>query len=169
MAPRQGYCQPEELLHGKINLPRGVDHESIIAQAANEMDSYLGRRYAIPVSVDPAIPEERSDALFLANINAQLATGRLITSAAAGGENDSVHSYGRMLLSTALKALKDIADGKIDLRSAAPVDEIASNQSAPKIYTRDRESFVDSFYNNTGGVWSPGGMRGDAEPWRTFP
>lgn len=169
MTLRQGYCLPEELLLGKINLPRGVEPEGIIAQAANEMDSYLGRRYVIPVAVDPAIPEERADALYLANINAQLATGRLITSAAAGGENDSVHSYGRMLLSTALKALKDIADGKHDLRSAAPVDGVASTQAAPKIFSRDPHSMVDAFYNNTGGIWSPGGMGGDATPWHTFP
>jgi phage gp36-like protein len=169
VALRQGYCQPEDLLLGKIALPRGISAEAVIAQAANEMDSYLGRRYAIPVAVDATVPAQRSDALYLSNINAQLATGRLITSAAAGGEADSVHAYGRMLMTTAINALNGIADGKVDLTSAAPADDAVSVKAAPRIYTKDKHSLVDSFYDTYAEPgWVAGGMK-EGNGWQTFP
>lgn len=162
MPPRQGYCQPDDLLIGKIPLPRGTTAEAVIAAAANEMDSYLGRRYSIPVVVDAQVAEERSDALFLANVNAQLASGRLITSAASGGENTDVHAYGRMLLSTAIKALKDIQDGKYDLLSATPLPSQANRLQGPIIISKDKFSQVDAFYDSYG--TQPCGLR-EGQPW----
>lgn len=162
MPPRQGYCQPDELLIGKIPLPRGTTAEAVIGSAANEMDLYIGRRYSIPVVVDTSVPEQRADALFLANVNAQLASGRLITSAASGGEHDAVHAYGRMLLSTALKALKDIQDGKFNLTSATPLPSEARRTQGPLLMSKDKFSMVDAFYDSYG--TQPDGLR-EGQAW----
>jgi hypothetical protein len=149
MAVRDGYCKPEDLLINGTRLPQSVTVEGIIASAADEIDSELGLLYKTPVLVNELDADKRDDYLLLKSINANLASGRLLTSMAAGGENNATHNYGKYLINFAYRLLNQITNGvrvltSAERKSTAPTD----SRKGPKVVHGDRYSLVDNFYQN---------------------
>lgn len=150
MAVRDGYCTPEDLLINGTKLPSVVSVEGAIAAAADEIDSEIGQLYETPIYVDPNDVDKRNDYLILKSINAALASGRLITSQATGGEGDRIHAYGVYLINFAYTRIKKITNGAIELTSAVkrPQPEEDLSRKGPRISNGDKYSLVDNFYQN---------------------
>ncbi len=136
------YCELADLLMGNIPVPS--DAQKYIDQAADEIDSKIGMKYATPVVVDSS-PESRPTTLLLKRINTWLATGRMILARDAGGEDDQLHQYGLYLVNEATAALNAIVDGSVTLPGATPVTPDDNLSSAPIISNVDNTSAVESF------------------------
>lgn len=155
------YCMVADLLLGNIPTPAYIDKQKSVDAAAEEMDSYLAMQYVTPISqqiIDN--PVNRRTMLVLKRINAHLATGRIITAAAAGAEDSEIHAYGKMMLDQALSALAQLATGTPSLDGATPVDnnkDEANNR--PSVVNGDPYSQVDAFYDiaTPGSMMAPGG------------
>lgn len=150
------YCASTDLLYGDMPIQSQVNVSQYISNAAEEIDAAIGLMYATPVVTDSSAAQ-RPLKLLLKKINAQLATGRIITTVAAMQENEQVHAYGLMLLQSAQEALAQLASGNTDLPGLVPVNETTTQ--GPIIYNQDSESMVNSFYNMT----SPDGL--SVRPW----
>ncbi len=151
--PHTGYCAETDLLISGTRLPQGmqVTATSAISAAAEEIDAAIGMLYQTPITVEEDDPAKRFDTLTLKRINALLASGRLITSMATGGEQNKVQAYGEYLLRFGYGLLQEIQNGKIKLTSATPIDQVDSNATrrGPLLVTDNQQaSLVDSFYQN---------------------
>lgn len=151
--PHAGYCLPADLLISGTRLPQGmqVTPESVISAAAEEIDAAIGMLYVTPVTVEEDDPAKRFDTLTLKRINALLASGRLITSMATGGEQNKVQAYGEYLLRFGWAQLKEIQNGTIKLTSATPIEQTDSDATrrGPLLVSDNQQvSLVDSFYQN---------------------
>jgi hypothetical protein len=149
--PRLGYCLPDDLLYGNIPLPTWITREQVIGAAADEIDSYLGYIYEVPVETPPGSNAEKPIpavvGLTLKRINAALASGRLILQLDSAGENAKLHAYGLSLVQEALGALKCIQDGEIVLPNVPPSNPEEPVVTGPMIANVDPESNVEAFYN----------------------
>ena len=148
------YCEAENLMIGDI-VVTGPEKTLYINDAADEMDSYLGTRYVTPIvldsSNDATNPPQRAARLALKRINAQLASGRIITSKATGGEDTDVHAYGLMLISNALAAIEAIRSGEVILPGGEVLPGVVTpgsgtSATAPLVANGDPYSQVDAFY-----------------------
>lgn len=151
--PHAGYCTEADLLISGVRLPQGsqVTSQSVISAAAEEIDAAIGMFYVTPITVEESDPEKRFDTLTLKRINAVLATGRMITSMATGGEQNRVQAYGEYLLRFGWGLLEQIQNGTIKLTSATPIEQTDSNgtRRGPLLVTDNQQvSLVDSFYQN---------------------
>jgi len=149
------YCQVGDLLIGDIPTPAYIDKQKFVDDAADEMDSWLGARYVTPIVLSTSVPTQRPSALMLKRINAHLASGRLILSAAAGGEDTDLHRYGWQLINDALAALRSLVSGETLIVGGTPADTtgLATDAgSLPVITNGDPYSQVDGFYE----VLTPG-------------
>lgn len=157
--PHAGYCAEADLLISGTRMPVGmqVSAQTAISAAAEEIDAAIGMLYVTPVTVNENDPDLRFDTLTLKRINAVLASGRLITSQAAGGEQSNVHAYGEYLLKFGWGLLKQIQSREIELTSAVPIerpDENALRRGPLLVTDNQKVSLVDSFYQN----FQPGGF-----------
>lgn len=169
--PHVGYCTEADLLVSGIRLPQGsqITSQTVISGAAEEIDAAIGMLYVTPIIVEENDPEKRFDTLTLKRINALLATGRMITSMATGGEQDRVQAYGEYLLRFGQGLLQQIQNGTIRLTSAVPIqqsDNSALRKGPLLVSDNQQVSMVDSFYQN----FQPGGItpyrHGTSdEPW----
>ena len=141
------YSEVADLLTGQVPLPGSIDASKFVNDASNEVDSYIGFLYETPIDVSDTSPVLRPVRLLLKRLANQLATGRLILAAAAPSEQNRMHSYGRGLVTEALKILKDIADGEIILIGAPPAVGVEPASTAPMIANEDAESNVSAFYD----------------------
>ncbi len=154
------YSAVEDLLKGDIPYPsRYGDGSGFIAVAADEIDAQIGHLYVTPI-VLPDTPENRPARLLLKKINNFLASGRLITDMAAGGEDRDLHAYGASLIRQAMALLEDICYGKIILPGADRIDAGEGEYTGPAIYNEDPESLVEGFYQQV----SHGEIRGPYWP-----
>jgi len=166
-----GYCGTGDLYISGVRMPQGMHMtpETAISMAAEEIDTKIGMLYQTPVSVEENDPTKRFDTLTLKRINALLASGRLITSMATGGEQDRVHAYGEYLLRMALAHLDQIQSGVIKLTSAIPIEQADQNplNKGPLLVTDNQKgSLVDSFYQNfQPGGFTPGRDKTTDDPW----
>jgi phage gp36-like protein len=139
------YCASDDLLTGDIPVVgrAGLDVSKFIQDAADEIDSKIGFRYATPVAGDAPRPV----LLLLKRINSHLATGRLIMAADAAGQRTELHAYGVSLIREAHESLDAIAAGTVDL-DVAPATPVApsEHQQGPLIFNVDPVSQVESFY-----------------------
>lgn len=142
------YCEVEDVtpMIGEIPLPAYISAESFMDNAADEIDTYIGRIYQTPVVVGTTDPSERPTRLLLKRLNQHLAAGRIILAVDASGENDNLHAYGRDLVGKVLEALNCIAEGEIALPGADPNDTDANSLAGPAIRNEDAVSQVNSFY-----------------------
>lgn len=136
------YAGTADLLVGGM-IVNPTEAAQFIEVAADEIDSVLGFTYVIPLTaVEPHV------ALILKRVNALIASGRLILSTAVGGEDGSLHAYGRSLLMEGQDTLAAIANGNIQLvgadKTAPHADDGTGN--APSISQGDATSGVDAFY-----------------------
>ena len=144
------YCETTDLLTGNIPLPSYLDPVKKVQDAADEIDSYIGKIYVTPV-VLPETPAARPARLALKRINAHLASGRLILEVAAAQEDTTLHAYGYSLVQQSLTALQAIQNKQM-LLEGAPMVEGAVAQNLPLQYNKEPVSQVDAFYDNI--VWS---------------
>lgn len=157
--PHAGYCVETDLLISGVRLPQGIQvtPESVISAAAEEIDAAIGTLYVTPITTNENDPDLRFDSITLKRINAVLATGRLITSMATGGEQNRVQAYGEYLLKFGWALLTEIRDGTVKLTSATPIEQSDSNalRRGPLLVQDNQQvSMVDSFYQN----FQPGGI-----------
>jgi hypothetical protein len=163
------YSAVGDLLLGDLPVSTEISKQGFVNDAADEVDSIIGRRYVTPINVSGtgqyAVP--RHAALFVKRAANHLATGRLILAVAAGGEDGQLHAYGWSLVNGALKALEQIAEGSYDLPEAQPISTGgAVRPTAPTVTNSDSASGVDAFYGYLsapapvlpldGPVWIPG-------------
>lgn len=149
---RIGYCEPADLYITGTRLPKNgpITPESAINAASDEIDSEIGQLYETPILTSETDEEKRDDSLLLKNICASLATGRLITSMAAGGEQSQMHDYGKYLINFAYARIKQLVTGARDLTSAIkkPQPEEDLMRKGPIAVHGDAYSLVDNFYEN---------------------
>lgn len=149
-----GYCNPGDLLKGDIPYPtRYGNGQQMIDLTAEQIDSMIGHIYVTPASITVPPAANRPSQLLLKHINILLASGRIITDMAAGGEDADLHAYGERLVQEALDYLKKIQNGEIVLTGATRLPS-ATAPSAPTISNEDAVSLVEDFYTQfRPGVW----------------
>lgn len=145
------YCEASDLMTGKIPLPSGLDPQSFVDDAADEIDSQLGFIYETPIeAVNP--PLARPVTLLLKRLNRFIATGRLIMAITASSEEDTTHAYANRLLREAGDSLKAIARGDIVLEGAKLLPGENQSTKGAKIINGDISSPVDDFYTGVLGA-----------------
>lgn len=148
------YCTRENLLVGDIPFSPN-EQDRYVNEAADEMDAEIGVEYNLPLPMNLMPIHVR---MKLKTCNAQLASGRLLMSRAAHGEDNSLHAYGASLVKEAKATLALIKCGQFELINATR--RISPNSgNAPSIIQGDSKSAIDAFYSNTGdtmNIWRPG-------------
>lgn len=153
------YSEVADMLTGPIPLPRSLDPEKYVQDAADEIDTQLGFVYETPIA-----PEEGSSALpkpvslLLKRINNLIASGRVIMAAAGPTQDSAVNAYGRSLVTEGQAALASIARGAIVLEGAKRLPDEGLETTGPRISNAEVGSNVDAFY---GAYTPPGGMMFD--------
>lgn len=164
------YSTVTDLLLGDMPVALEVNKQKYVDDAADEIDSIIGKRYETPIDVTETSAVPRYARLFIKRAANHLATGRLILAVAAGGEDTQLHAYGWSLVRDSLAALEQIASGEYDIPGAEPIPlDDALQPTAPSIVNQDASSGVDAFYSNvmayggfpalpviTGPRWEPG-------------
>ena len=154
IVPTVPYCIAADLVVGNVPLPASADVNVYIKNAAEEIDAKLGSVYVTPIIPDEAIANSRVAVLTLKNINAHLASGRILTALTAGGEDNEVHAYGLMLIRGALDALRQLATGDPALYGAPKLTNYSESKRRGGIYNIDEFSQVESFTQ----LAMPGGL-----------
>lgn len=149
------YCEPADIKLGDLQPPRYVTIADEVQSAANDMNAYIGQIYKLPLALDPQRIDHLPDILLLNKINRDLATGNIILAAAAGGEDDNLHAYGKRLVDNAEKELARIAAGRTVIEGAEPIEVVDQQPNGPIITNRDEFSYVDTFYRSKGTMHSP--------------
>lgn len=155
MSRTQGYCQTTDLLiASNFPMPVGFSLQKYVNDAADEIDIAIGRLYKTPVLLQGAEAMEKyaTTLTFLQRLNAHLATGRIIMSIAAPGEDGQLNAYGWSLVQNAQQLLLEIKDGEIVLEGAPSNSNTTDDEtvSTPRMVVAnlDSESGVEHFYNN---------------------
>jgi phage gp36-like protein len=118
-----------------------------VQDAADEIDSYLGSLYTTPLVFDDQNAAHRPWMLLLKRLNAHLATGRLLMSAASGNQDKQVHAYAEYLIKAAESILKQIQTGEIVIPFQTPPAGQPVHTTTPLINNLDEESNVEAFYD----------------------
>ena len=140
------YCIQADLLIGNIPTPAYISVESSIQAAADEINSVIGTRYIVPIEL-ANVPTSVPARLLLKRANAHLASGRIIMSADAGGQNNSLHRYGLYLISTATKIIEAIASGATPLQGAPLLPGVDEGVHRMVLENLDPVSRVEAFYD----------------------
>lgn len=153
---RTGYCTTDDLRLGSIPLPAYIDPAEAVADAADEMDSYLGLFYVIPIPAKDSVEQQAIDDptkripdvvyLTLKRINANLASGRTLLEIASSAENDRLQAYGVSLVNDALEALGRLKEGQPILLNVPQLTPDSPLVAGPLISNVDAESNVEAFY-----------------------
>jgi phage gp36-like protein len=136
-----------DLLLGQIPLPATISAQKFVDDAADEVDSVIGFRYATPLDMSDLGPIPRPARLLIKRIANWLASGRLILALDSSGEDQQLHAYGLKLVSDATTALHQIASGEIVIDGATVISETSVQAKAPVINNLDDESIVEGFYS----------------------
>lgn len=107
------YSGTDDLLLGNIPLPATDKAKRAVDRAADEIDSFLGVKYKVPIT--PTGPHQRQVRSLLLTINNWLASGRLIEELTASSQTVEIHAYAQNLINQALSALRAIVAGEIML------------------------------------------------------
>lgn len=151
-APSFGYCETDDLLLGDMLLSEDLNRYTYINAAASEIDSRIGYIYELPLNLEALTVAAGS---ILKNINAKLASGRLILAIAVGGEQQGLHAYGNSLVQEAYAELQLVLSGSLPLDGATRIDG-AEGPGAPETINQDSKSGMDAFYDNFFGFhWPP--------------
>ena len=153
-----GYCEVGDLLIGDLSLPPSISLAKYIEATADEMDAKIGNVYEVPIVIDPdKLTIYKATIALLRSINARLASGRIIMSAASFMELTTVHSYAKSLVVDALADLESIATRERILQGVKPnnnpTDEVGGQFTGTAIYNQDASSAVDSFYGFVDPKW----------------
>lgn len=149
------YSDVADMLTGNIPVSPGIGTK-YVQDAADEIDSVIGKIYKTPLNVAPgadetppgAGPMTRPSRLLIKRISNWLASGRLMLATSAGGEDDQLHAYALYLVKGATDVLMAIARGEVDLEGAEKQDEEGDEGVyGPLISNVDPESNVEGFYD----------------------
>ena len=143
------YSTVADLLIGDMPVAVGFSKQKFVDDAADEVDSVLGRRYVTPIDVSDTSAVPRHARLFVKRVANHLASGRLILALAAGGEDQALHAYGWSLVKNATDALGLIASGEYDIDGAQPAEGTGDTANVgASIQNVDATSGVEAFYQN---------------------
>lgn len=153
------YCATTDLLLGNIPVPGHISTSKFVTDTAEEIDVALSSRYLTPVVVT-ITAANRPTTLFLKQVNAKLASGRILMAAAAGHEDEQINAYAKYLIDQAFQALCRVCEGEYTLPGAAQVASAASDSGGVRIYNEDATSAVEDFYTKVAtpvvpDVWYP--------------
>ncbi len=149
------YSAVADMVTGNIPVSTTIG-EKYVADAADEIDSVLGSLYKTPLDMDPTPTESppgtgtitRPSRLLIKRISNWLASGRLMLSTAAAGEDHELHSYALYLVKSATDVLMSIARGETILEGAEKIDTTGEEgEYGPLISNVDPESNVEAFYD----------------------
>lgn len=146
------YCVTADLLIGDISTSAQLDPVKYVNDAADEIDSKIGFRYATPVPTTGADAAPRPVLLLLKRLNSHLASGRLILAATISANQEELNAYGASLVNDAQITLEAIASGEQRLPGAPPNPDLAPTEDAPLLTpilmnNLDPVSQVESFYD----------------------
>jgi hypothetical protein len=140
------YSGEDDLLIGDMPLGSAYPPLKFIDAASDEVDSYLGRMFDVPIDLDEA---GAVVILTLKRINNWLASGRLIMSVGTAGQDNELHAYGWSLVKQAMDELQAIMSGELTLPGLALIDTASIDSgSGPTVKNVDPVSRVDAFYGN---------------------
>lgn len=140
-APNFGYCEKGDLLLGDLKVSSSINLYDYINSAADEIDAEVGQRYLIPLDLSKAASWVVTK---LKDINAKLATGRLITALAmAGGLDMELQAYGAAMIKRAMDEVFEISGGKV-LLAGVPIDPASFRVTSPIVVNYDQVSGVDA-------------------------
>lgn len=161
------YSTVDDFLIENIPLPRTLNAQKFVNDAADEIDSVIGARYATPINMLESGPVLRHSRLLIRRVSVALSTGRMILALATPGEDGSLHAYGARLVRDALSLLEGIRVGDILLEGAETTDSFGQDGTM-SIVNHDPTSIVDTFESAfmggagggqvSGPVWRPGGL-----------
>lgn len=159
------YCTVADLLIGDITTNAALDPVKYVADAADEIDSKIGFRYATPVPAEAPRPV----LLLLKRLNAHLASGRLILAATISANQEELNAYGASLVNDAQLTLTAIANGEMALPGVQPSPDVTvldpdDPALLPMLISNlDSVSQVEAFY---AGVTTPGIPGSMPSPYR---
>jgi hypothetical protein len=157
------YVAKGEISFGDMALPSYVDLDQLIDTAGNDMDAEIGKRYKLPLKFNPENSRHVPVINLLAKINRYLVVGRVVIDAAIGSEDNSLQAYGNYHLRMAESALKQIAEGKVEMPDQEVIIPDDSNRVTGPMISGARPSLVDSYYN--GDYLNTLRAMGRAQPW----
>lgn len=134
------------------------DLDKWITSAADTIDGKLGYIYELPFILTGSGALPGYQILVLKEINAKLASGRLILAQDVGGEDSTLHAYGLYLVKEATDELMALANGLVWL-DAPKTDSSEEGTRDVSVHHYDDESLLAGFENTV--------MRGI--PWQSYP
>lgn len=158
------YCVQADLLLGEIPTPSYMDVLKYIDNASEEVDVALGQLYTTPIEV-VEIAQNKPTTLFLKQVTAKLATGRIIMAAATGKQDIEVNAYGKYLIDEAWGAIANVLSGNYVLPGATQIDAPASDVGGVRLKNVDAISQVEGFYNQVQAQPVPYSTPGYPEGW----
>lgn len=150
------YCTTDGVEIGNVPLPRGFNKQYFVDQAADEIDTELGKTYKLPLTPVPSytgnpLTDGSWTQKLLEKINRYLAIGRIMINAASPGEDNSLNSYGYYHIKQANDALAAIVKRDIELPFVLIDKDVNKLPPGPNIQNREPASFVDAFYQQSVG------------------
>ena len=139
------YCATTDLLLGEIPIPAYISQAKFITDTAEEIDVALSVRYVTPVVVT-VTAVNRPTTLFLKQVNAKLASGRILMAAASGHQDDQINAYAKYLIEQAFQALYRVCEGEYILPGATQHAPHPDDSGGVRIYNEDATSAVTDFY-----------------------
>jgi hypothetical protein len=153
------YCSTDDLLLGNLPLGQVVDAQKMTNDSADEIDSKIGFRFQTPVDINSLMASHRPSALLLKRLNAILATGRILVTLDIPDENDRIHALGSNYIREAQATLNLIANGSMELPGAVLLNEIADQNTGPRVVNVDSGSLVQGFYEYLDPTTTPAWLR----------
>lgn len=145
MAREVLYSEEGDLLIGDLPLGSAYPPAKFIESASDEIDSYLGRMFEVPIDVTG----NEVVRLTLKRINNWLASGRLIMSVATAGQDNELHAYGWSLVKQAMDEINLIMSEDLTLPGLQIIETASIEEgSGPMISNKDDVSRVDEFYGD---------------------
>lgn len=144
--PGTAYCTTDDLLLGNLPVGTTVDPAKYVQDAAEEIDSKIGRIYQTPLILGNL---SRPSLLLIQRINKFLATGRILLTLDLPNEESRMHAVAKQYITDASSALAQIVNGDVRLDGAVLINADFSKNAGPLAINNDGGSMVDGFYTFT--------------------
>jgi hypothetical protein len=141
------YSQVGDLLIGEFKTHRAISAQQYVNDAADEIDSHLGSRYATPIDMSDVGPVSRPSRLIIKRIAAHLSSGRLLLAASLTSDDSSLKAYASKMVCDALEALNELKSGNPPLEGALPGPGVSEDSTGVFITNVDPVSRVEFMYD----------------------